>query len=48
MMDLSVQDGARKRKDQKARLPSPTGMGKGTFSKSINLLFNLIITAITI
>ena len=38
MMDSSVQEGYRKRKDTAARLPSPSGMGKGTFSKSISLL----------
>jgi len=40
MMDSSVQEGYRKRKDTAARLPSPSGMGKGTFSKSISLLPN--------
>ena len=40
MMDSSLKDGYAKRKDATARLPSPSGMAKGTFSKSINLLPN--------
>ena len=40
MMDSSLKDGYSKRKDSAARLPSPSGMAKGTFSKSISLLPN--------